>query len=110
MHRCTHKAAGGTIHRLKPGPATIRPGLNTPPEAIAPLILSTLSRPPAVGTAAQADDPSFLMMPASPSGVQLPLARSDRAAPCHHPGASRSRHACADPRTAVAATTLSCGC
>src|SRR5215469_16153461 len=23
MHRCTHKAAGGTIHRLKPGPATV---------------------------------------------------------------------------------------
>ena len=23
MHRCTHSAAGGTIHRLKPGLATV---------------------------------------------------------------------------------------
>src|SRR5580700_2192480 len=38
MHRCTHKAAGGTIHRLKPGPDIILCRLNRPAAAVVVLI------------------------------------------------------------------------
>src|SRR5690242_11397447 len=31
MHKCTHNAAGGTIQRLKPGPATVLDRSNHPP-------------------------------------------------------------------------------
>src|SRR5690606_29586119 len=34
MQRCTQSAAGGTIQRLKPGPATVRDRENQPPVSL----------------------------------------------------------------------------
>src|SRR5581483_3953012 len=57
MHRCTQSAAGGTIHRLKPGPATVWL------RSRKPIALSSLGR------IFVADDPRTLF---APRRVRLP--------------------------------------
>src|SRR5690606_35955048 len=42
MHRCTQSAAGGTIHRLNPGPATVRERENHPPLSCVDISLDLL--------------------------------------------------------------------
>jgi len=49
MHKCTHKAAGGTIHRLKPGLAMIRPWPNSPADAVVVLMFYSPPVQPLLG-------------------------------------------------------------
>src|SRR5271163_946257 len=57
MHRWTHKAAGGTIHRLKAGPATIRSRLTNCDAALIIWNLPALLSP--FGTVVQPGNPSY---------------------------------------------------